>query len=78
MYAPKNPREFTGSRAAFEMLKRFSASGNQPRPANEIVGELMSAGYAHARDAELVVTAKGLNAARTCTMPPRSRDGAPQ
>ena len=76
MNAFKNPRVFTGSRTAFEMLKQFSESGNQPRFDDEIGRELIEAVYAPTRFAELAASAKGLKAAHT--IPRQEPSGEPQ
>jgi hypothetical protein len=61
---------FSGTRDAFQMLKRLVRNG-QLRNFNDVIaGELIAGGYAMASEEDLLVTDKGREAFRSLAMPP--------
>ena len=60
---------FSGSREAFQMLRRLARKGDLRNYNDAVAGELIDQGYARARDENLVLTDEGRVASRDLAMP---------
>ena len=60
---------FSGSREAFQMLRRLATKGNLRNFNDVIAGELIKQGYARAHDEDLVLTDAGREASISLAMP---------
>ena len=60
---------FSGSREAFQMLRRLATKGSLRNFNDVVAGELIKQGYARAQDEDLVLTDEGRVASRDLAMP---------
>ncbi|HWT29773.1 MAG TPA: hypothetical protein VN240_01970, partial [Propylenella sp.] len=60
---------FSGSREAFQMLRRLATKGNLRNYNDVIAGELIKQGYARPHDKALVLTDEGREASLNLAIP---------